>query len=54
MATINLNKKPQTLTPSEMIKLNKRISGNLTRKRQLELSRAKKKIALIPTLRMFH
>jgi len=53
MATINLNKKPQTLAPHEIFNLNKRISGQFTSKRRSELLKANKKIKNIPSLRLF-
>lgn len=53
MATIDLNKKTFSLSPQEMLNLNRRVSGNLTSSRKAELDKAHQKIKQIPELKFF-
>lgn len=52
MATINhLNKKTFSLSPQEMLNLNRRVNGKLTNARKAKLDKAHQEIKKIPELR---
>ena len=54
MSKIGNTKKIQNLTPSEKLKFTRRIKGNLTAQRKLQLSRTKQYLQSLPSLETFH